>query len=105
MKRLSWTLLTTASLWLSYAAVSVACDTEMICAWKRTFYTHNYVNSPLRPYSMPRTPNLAGWGSPIGGGPACQQPPVILSQGFERLGRIPNDMDLSPASVVATPTR
>jgi hypothetical protein len=105
MKRVSWTLLTAAIFWVSYAAAGLACDTEMICAWKRTFYTHNYVNSPLRPYNMPRTPNLSGWGGPIDGAQTCQQPPVMLSQGFERLGRIPNDIDLGPGAVAATPGR
>jgi hypothetical protein len=78
----------------AFAAEGQACDTEMICAWKRTFYTHNYLDSPLRPYYMPRTPNCIGWGASPQPGHACQQPAEIMPSGFERLGRIPNDATL-----------
>jgi hypothetical protein len=32
----------------AFTADARAFDTEMICAWKRTFHTNNYLDSPLR---------------------------------------------------------
>jgi hypothetical protein len=90
---------------LAVADAGRACDTEMICAWKRTFYTYNYLYSPLRPYNMPRIPNCNCWGTELAEGAACQLPTVPLAQGFERLGRIPNDVDLSVAAPSAAPGR
>jgi hypothetical protein len=95
------TAIAVVTAWISLATGSDACDTEMICAWKRTFYTYNYLDSPLRPYIMPRIPNCNCWGAPLADWRACHVEVPPMSQGFERLGRIPNDVDLNPVAVGA----
>jgi hypothetical protein len=77
-----------------------ACDTAMICAWKRTFYAVDALKTPLRAYFVPRRPNWDCWGAPLAGcDPACQIAVGIEPAGFERLGRIPNDFELSGGTV------
>lgn len=80
-----------------------AFDTAMICAWKRTFYTYNYIHSPLRAYNMPRVTNCDCWGSQATGLGDCQVPVGFESAGFERLGRIPNDLGAGLGGVAAGP--
>jgi hypothetical protein len=78
------------------AAEAVACDTVMIAAWRRTFYAPYAVNTPVRGYFIPRRPNCDCWGgAPLGWAatPVCAA--EIEATGIERLGRIPNELDLS----------
>jgi hypothetical protein len=73
-----------------------AVDTAMICAWKRTFHAYDALRTPLRGYYMIRQPNYLCWDGSIGGGREHEQGPVTYGPvGFERLGQIPNDIDLS----------
>jgi hypothetical protein len=78
---------------IAFPMPSRACDTAMICAWKRTFYATNAVDSPLRAYFTPRRPNCNCAAGSIGWFPPAVSdglsPPV-----FVRLGEIPNDMQL-----------
>jgi hypothetical protein len=81
-----------------------AFDTAMICAWQRTFHTYNYVQSPLRAYNMPRQPNWDGWGGQSFRPTDCEAPATYDSPGFERLGRIPNDLGGALGSAAVGPT-
>jgi hypothetical protein len=77
-----------------------ACDTAMICAWRRTFWAVDALKTPLRPYFVPRRPNCDCWGGQFAGfNPACAVLVGVEPAGMERLGRIPNDLDLSGVTV------
>jgi hypothetical protein len=69
-----------------------ACDTAMMCAWRRTFYAQNALATPLRGYFILRSPNCDCWGAPWSGeaAPACACVPLPPAE-FLRLGQIPND--------------
>jgi hypothetical protein len=85
-------LVLTALAGLSQAAPCHAGDTEMLCAWRRTFYAPDGLKTPLRRYFMPRRPNCDCWGGTssaegILAGVAVELPTAE----FVRLGQIPND--------------
>jgi len=90
---------------LAPVAETRAFDTAMICAWQRTFHIYNYIDSPLRVYSMPRRSNCGCWGWQAGSETAFQGPVAYESPGLERLGRIPNDSVLGGAAPIAAPGR
>jgi hypothetical protein len=86
-------------------------------AWSSTWHAYNALDMPLRPYFIPRAPGDCGrqpnvaygaaWGSaPLGTEESrecgCDYPPEAASSlapiRFERLGQVPNDMDLGGLS-------
>jgi hypothetical protein len=91
---------------LGPAAECRAFDTAMICAWKRTFYTQNYLDSPLREYNMPRRAYCDCWGGTAPGwSPVWQAPAELEPARFERLGRIPNELELGALGGGGVPSR
>jgi hypothetical protein len=73
-----------------------AADTAMICAWHRTFHAYNGLHSPLRNYYMNRRPNCYCWGAVPAGWSQSAGPPLSWGPvGFERMGQIPNDVDVT----------
>ena len=75
---------------------SRAGDTQMLMTWRRTFHGPYALKTPLRGYLMPRRPNWDGWGGQTAAcDDSCQTAFGFESAGFERLGRIPNELDLS----------
>jgi hypothetical protein len=95
------------------------------CAWSETWHAYSALDTPLRPYYIPRNPgccNRQSYGNNTACGYAAQMPegatgmagcdryPPEAAIGlepvrFERLGQIPNDMDLGglPAPVERSP--
>ena len=98
------------------------------CAWQRTWHTPYVLDMPLRDYFVPRTPGrcdgpiqtdgttyaACGWGvgqtmaglsddcGTYGAAPPC----AFCDPGrFERLGQIPNDLELSIGAPASAPSR
>ena len=107
-------------------------DGTTLCAWRRTWHGPNALETPLTGYYIPRLPDPCdcaayanGCGEAIGGyyvmegGMACEHgyaaecggPHAVIGlepAGFERLGHIPNDLELAgglPAGGPARPGR
>lgn len=110
------------------------CDLGMACtwrAWKRTWHGPNALATPLRPYSTPRTSawcEYEGCAAHCGSHVEIFSPPVrgdhcgcsgqradgsphslyglsVDDCRFERLGQVPNDMELSAGLPAATSAR
>ena len=75
-------------------------DSAMIRAWKRTFYGPNPLATPLRGYFVPRLPSCGlGWQADDCGCQPTEWLAGLESPEFERLGQIPNDLDVGAAPV------
>ena len=97
-------------------------DGTTLAAWSRTWHGPNALATPLSQYYIPRTPaycNLEGCddGSGYSAAGPCQSQGAVgcmyVAEGgvgfepiqFERLGRIPNDLELSGAPPATSPSR
>jgi hypothetical protein len=78
-------------------------------AWSRTWHAPNAFLTPLCQYNIPRYCNSyepsGGVGCRMGNGEASVNGAgcAVEPAGFERLGQIPNDLDLGPLPVASGP--
>ena|SRR3990172_602241 len=102
-------------------------DGTTLCAWHRTWHGPNALTTPLTGYYIPRLPAYCGYNDcagncaePVGESyvtlwelegerePAADCFPADLgleSSGLERLGQVPNDLELSAGVPGASPNR
>jgi hypothetical protein len=106
-----------------------AYETSTFCAWKRTWHGPNALATPLRGYYVPRMSGrcdrgdyAGGWGcsgsedcdtghvkSQVAPAAPRMYPPELCigfePVQFERLGQVPNDLELGSAAPVGAPGR
>jgi hypothetical protein len=103
-------------------------DGSTWCAWHRTWHAYTALDRPLTPYYLPRPVDYCDYGGYANGcGEAvdgyymmhsdgdreynvaadCESPAALemVHGGFERLGQIPNDLELTVGAPGAAPGR